>query len=257
MAVFRVHKSKDFTTISNHHLKNKELSLKAKGLLTLMLSLPEDWDYSILGLAALSKDGKDAVMSALNELQATGYIGMESFRNDRGQYESVYNVFENPNRENQCGKSESDNPTQYNTDNNSTDTNNDNNEDNSSSRINTSKNNISSSQEREKKGLDYSFVATEYIQAFGEWLHYKKKMGKMYKTQQGLRRAYNDLVRACDNHPEFALAIVNECIEKEYAGIYLTRELKQKLYGNNGSNSTARNPWCDFADALERAGGIL
>ena len=114
MATFRVHKSKDFTIVSIHHLKNSQLSLKAKGLLTLMLSLPDDWDYSIMGLAALSKDGKDAVMSALNELSESGYICIESFRNEKGQYESIYNVYENPNRENRCGKSESDNPIQYN-----------------------------------------------------------------------------------------------------------------------------------------------
>jgi len=112
--VFRVHKTIDFTTVSTHHLRNKELSLKAKGLLTLMLSLPEDWDYSVMGLAALSKDGKDAVMSTLNELSTAGYVNVESYRNDKGQYESVYNVYESPNRENRCGKSESDNPTQYN-----------------------------------------------------------------------------------------------------------------------------------------------
>ena len=112
--VFRVHKTIDFTTVSTHHLRNKELSLKAKGLLTLMLSLPEDWDYSVMGLAALSKDGKDAVMSTLNELSTAGYVNVESYRNDKGQYESVYNVYESPMRKNRCGKSESDNPTQYN-----------------------------------------------------------------------------------------------------------------------------------------------
>lgn len=114
MAVFRVHKTIDFTTVSTHHLRNKELSLKAKGLLTIMLSLPEDWDYSVMGLAALSKDGKDAIMSTLNELSTAGYVNVESYRNDKGQYESVYNVYENPSRETRCGKSESDNPTQYN-----------------------------------------------------------------------------------------------------------------------------------------------
>ena len=114
MAVFRIHKTVDFTTVSTHHLRNKEIGLKAKGLLTLMLSLPDDWDYSVMGLTALSKDGKDAVMNALDELSKAGYISIESFRNEKGQYESVYNVYENPNRENRCGKSESDNQPQYN-----------------------------------------------------------------------------------------------------------------------------------------------
>jgi len=114
MAAFKIHKTKDFTVLSIHHLKNSQLSLKAKGLLSLMLSLPDDWDYSVMGLSTLSKDGKDAVMSALTELSDAGYIYIENIRNSKGQYESIYNVYEEPNRENRCGKSESDNPTQYN-----------------------------------------------------------------------------------------------------------------------------------------------
>ncbi len=65
MAVFRVEKTKDFTIMSNHHLRNTELSLKAKGLLSLMLSLPEDWDYTTKGLARICKDGVDSITTAL------------------------------------------------------------------------------------------------------------------------------------------------------------------------------------------------
>lgn len=65
MAVFRVEKTKDFTIMSNHHLRNTELSLKAKGLLSLMLSLPEDWDYTTKGLAHICKDGVDSITTAL------------------------------------------------------------------------------------------------------------------------------------------------------------------------------------------------
>lgn len=72
--VFRVQKTKDFTVMSNHHLKNKDLSLRSKGLLSFMLSLPEDWDYSLKGLATLNKEGIDAIRSAINELEAFGYI---------------------------------------------------------------------------------------------------------------------------------------------------------------------------------------
>lgn len=66
MAVFRVEKTKDFTIMSNHHLRNTELSLKAKGLLSLMLSLPEDWDYTTKGLAHICKDGVDAEIDGVN-----------------------------------------------------------------------------------------------------------------------------------------------------------------------------------------------
>ena len=70
MAVFRVEKTKDFTIMSNHHLRNTELSLKAKGLLSLMLSLPEDWDYTTKGLAHICRDGVDSITTALKELEA-------------------------------------------------------------------------------------------------------------------------------------------------------------------------------------------
>lgn len=83
--VFRVNKTKDYTVMSNHHFKNKNLSLKAKGLLSLMLSLPDNWNYSIKGLVALSKDGRDSVMAAIKELVAEGYIVRRRLRNAKGQ----------------------------------------------------------------------------------------------------------------------------------------------------------------------------
>lgn len=74
MAVVRSEKNSDFTRISNSLFKEKNMSLKAKGLLSLMLSLPDDWDYSINGLVGLSTDGKDSVMKALSELERFGYL---------------------------------------------------------------------------------------------------------------------------------------------------------------------------------------
>ena len=72
MSIIRVHKSKNFTVMSNYHLRDKNLSLKAKGLLSVMLSLPEDWDYSISGLCSILKENKTAIKSALRELQDNG-----------------------------------------------------------------------------------------------------------------------------------------------------------------------------------------
>ena len=80
MSVVRVHKTKNFTVMSNYHFKEKEMSLKAKGLLSLMLSLPDSWNYSVSGLVKLSKDGKDGVMSALSELEKFGYFLLFSDR---------------------------------------------------------------------------------------------------------------------------------------------------------------------------------
>lgn len=99
--VFRVNKNKDYTVISNCHLKDKRLSLKAKGLLSLMLSLPDDWDYSINGLVSLSKDGKDSVMNTLTEIENAGYLTRTRAVDSKGRFSGYdYNIFEKPNAEN-------------------------------------------------------------------------------------------------------------------------------------------------------------
>lgn len=97
MGVIRVHKTQNYTVMSNYHFKEKRMSLKSKGLLSLMLSLPDSWNYSISGLVTLSKDGKDSVMSALSELEKYGYLTRERVTNDKGQFSGVeYNIFEVP-----------------------------------------------------------------------------------------------------------------------------------------------------------------
>lgn len=101
MSVIRVNKTKNYTVLSNYHFKEKKMSLKAKGLLSLMLSLPDDWNYSVSGLVALSKDGKDSVMSALSELEKFGYLIRTKTQNEKGQFNGIeYNIFEEPQREN-------------------------------------------------------------------------------------------------------------------------------------------------------------
>ena len=84
MAVFRVERIKDYTVMSNHHLRNKNLSLKAKGLLSQMLSLPDDWDYTLKGLAAINKESVDAIRTAIWELEDAGYVVRIRVRDERG-----------------------------------------------------------------------------------------------------------------------------------------------------------------------------
>lgn len=97
MAVARVHKSKDYTVMSNYHFREKEMSLKAKGLLSLMLSLPDNWDYSIAGLVTLSKDGKDSVMTALQEIEQFGYLKRTRINDEKGQFAGYdYDIYESP-----------------------------------------------------------------------------------------------------------------------------------------------------------------
>ena len=97
MAVFRINKTRDYTVMSNHHLRNTALSLKAKGLLSLMLSLPDNWDYTTKGLASICKDGIDSICSAVKELEQHGYIVRERVRNDKGQLTTIeYTILEQP-----------------------------------------------------------------------------------------------------------------------------------------------------------------
>lgn len=100
MTVVRVNKTANYTVLSNYHFKEREMSLKAKGLLSLMLSLPEDWNYTISGLVKLSKDGKDGVMAALVELEKFGYLQRQRTTNSKGQFSGIeYNIYEKPQRD--------------------------------------------------------------------------------------------------------------------------------------------------------------
>lgn len=104
MATFRVNKTKNYTVMSNYHFKDKTLSLKAKGLLSQMLSLPDDWDYSIAGLCAINKESKPAITSALNELKQAGYLVVTKLMPDQtksGRIEYVYDIYEKPSIEKQ------------------------------------------------------------------------------------------------------------------------------------------------------------
>lgn len=138
-SIFRVHKNNGYTHMSNHHLRNKELPLKAKGLLSVIFSLPPEWNFSINGLASLSFDGRDSVLSIIKILQKAGYMYLEKVRNERGQFDTIYNIYEEPqekeifteseiptrgenttesdlpNRQNRIGSTESENPIQLNT----------------------------------------------------------------------------------------------------------------------------------------------
>lgn len=97
MAVFRIEKTRDYTVMANHHLRNTALSLKAKGLLSLMLSLPENWDYTTKGLAHICKDGVDSICATIKELEEHGYIIRERIRNSKGQLTTIeYTILEHP-----------------------------------------------------------------------------------------------------------------------------------------------------------------
>lgn len=97
MAVFRVERTGDYTVMSNFHLKDKRLSLKAKGLLSQMLSLPDDWDYTLSGLCFINRESKDAIRSAINELERAGYIRRKQTIDATGKFgANEYSIYERP-----------------------------------------------------------------------------------------------------------------------------------------------------------------
>ena len=97
MAVFRVERNTGYTVMSNHHLRNKELTLKAKGLLSQMLSLPEDWDYTLAGLSHINREKIDAIREAVRELERAGYIVRSRERDEKGRLRGAdYVIYEQP-----------------------------------------------------------------------------------------------------------------------------------------------------------------
>ena len=97
MAVFRVERNSGYTVMSNHHLRNKKLTLKAKGLLSQMLSLPEDWDYTRAGLSHINRESIDAIRTAVWELEKAGYILRRQGRDEKGKMTAIeYTIYEQP-----------------------------------------------------------------------------------------------------------------------------------------------------------------
>lgn len=103
MAVIKVNKTKDYTIMSNTHFRERDMSLKAKGLLSLMLSLPSDWDYSVEGLVAICKENETAITSTLKELKSFGYLSVTKVmpnETESGRIEYMYEIYETPQRDN-------------------------------------------------------------------------------------------------------------------------------------------------------------
>ena len=101
MAVIRINKTENYTVMSNTHFKEKGMSYKAKGLLSVMLSLPDNWDYSVAGLETLSRDGKASIKKALAELEQFGYLKRTQTTDDKGRFSGYeYDIYEKPLAEN-------------------------------------------------------------------------------------------------------------------------------------------------------------
>ena len=213
MSIMRVHKTENYTVMSNYHFKEKKMSLKAKGLLSLMLSLPDDWNYSVSGLVTLSKDGKDSVMSALAELEKFGYLKRSKITNSKGQFSGVeYDIFEHPQQEIPIAenpisaKSHAENPPQLNT------------------------------KELNTKGLNTNNI---YIESFAdilnniydielrnlyiEYVEMREEMGTPM-TKRGLEMLINRNERLSNMDVELQKALLEAAILNQWKNVYLPNE---------------------------------
>lgn len=209
--MIKVHKTKDYTVMSRSHLRDKELSLKAKGLMSLMLSLPEDWDYSVKGLATLSKDGRESIIGAIKELEEHGYLVRTQIKNSNGRFVGYdYEAFENPS----AGKPFTENPltekpTQYNIE-----------------QYNKEKYIIEESilkreekeiKEKREKELPFSETLNSAIE---EWFAYKKEKKQSY-TAIGKKTLLNRLKEMVEKHNETYVAeVIRYSMSQNWQGIY-------------------------------------
>lgn len=215
MSVMRVHKTANFTVMSNHHFKEKKMSLKAKGLLSLMLSLPEDWDYSVAGLTSLSKDGKDGVMTALGELEKFGYLTRTRLVNDKGQFDGIeYNIFEQPQEKPIAEKPISDNsisekpisenPTQLNT--------------NSINNLNNKILSILNTKDKELLELYQTYI----------------ELRKSTLSLKGLERLVARAKRLSKGNVRIEKEMLDAAIRNNWKDIYLPREQELEFIKNEG-----------------------
>ncbi len=222
MSDIKVHKSGEFTVMSNYHLKDKRMSLKAKGILSVMLSLPSEWDYSVAGLQTLSKDGKDGTTSALIELEKLGYLVRSKVLNEKGQFDGYnYDIYERPFTEKPQAekpfteKPSTDNPPQ--------------------SIINQSNIKGTNNKKKERKNAtDYdAIIATVENEEVKQTLYEFVKMRLLIKkplTDRALQLIINKLRTLSNGVPTMAVKILNESITHNWQDIY---ELKAEQITND------------------------
>ena len=208
MAVIRVNKNKNYTIMSNYHFKDRNMSLKAKGLLSMMLSLPDNWNYSVEGLVAICKESKTVIQSTLKELEDLKYLKRTRVQNSKGQFEYIYDIYEKPQTENPY----MDNMPLLNT-----------------KELNT--NNINNKKNKKETEFDSlinnNFENEELKQTVYEFIKMRKTIKKPLTTR-GLELMINKLKKMTSNTNE-QIQILNNSIMNNWLGIFpLKEEEKQK-----------------------------
>ena len=240
MPVIRVNKTKDYTVMANYHFRDKNLSLKAKGLLSMMLSLPNGWGYSVEGLAKLSSDGRASVMAALKELEESHYLKRSQARDNSGKLgEAIYDIFEQPWSEKPTTvkptteKPTAENRTLLNT-----------------NRLNTkvlNTNNKKVSKEQSPKPvenfdsiIEEATGSEELRSALIEFVKFRKLI-KRPMTNKALELIISKLNRLGSSDRE-KVEIINQSIERGWAGVFALKSdepIQQRRYGQ----PTQPNPY--------------
>lgn len=228
MPVIRVNKTKDYTVMANYHFRDKSLSLKAKGLLSMMLSLPDGWGYSVEGLAKLSTDGRDSINATLQELEKHGYLKRGRIRDANGKLgQAVYDIFEQPITgfptlaKPAQAKPAQENPTLLNTNRLNTKV------------LNTNKKKVSKAQSKPVENFDSiiqkSTESTELRETLVEFVKFRKLIKKPM-TNKALELIIAKLTKLGTSDRE-RVAILNQSIERGWAGVFSLKDEEPQSKG--------------------------
>lgn len=224
MSVIRVNKTKDYTVMSNHHFKDRQLSLKAKGLLSQMLSLPDNWDYTVEGLCCINKESKTAIQSTLKELEDNGYLVRTRVQDQLGRFGYEYDIYEQPQTDTpQQEQPQTENPF---TDDPRTE---------NQPQLNTNKSNTKQSNTNNKI-LNIYTDDVELIDALKDFEKMRKAIKKPL-TEKAWKILFSKLDKIADD-TETKVAILNRSIEHCWQSVYPLQESRK-------AESKERLDWID------------
>lgn len=206
----KLHKLNKFTIVSNEWLKDKDLSLKAKGLLCVLQSLPDDWDFSVNGLVAIMPEGKDCILATIQELRDAGYLSWENIRDEHGKFDVSVTIHEKSitrKRESRDGFSATAEPTQYNKEIKET---------------NNCNTNVLQLANADGNGVQKSSYGSEQINEAFEW--WRQAFGYELKSSQQNRRAVYNMLRSKTKGEQWLkqmIALLVEAKRDKYSGIHI------------------------------------
>ena len=225
-------KTSKYTTISNVFLRDKNLSLKAKGFLTVVMALPDDWDFSIKGICSILKEGKSSIYGVVQELKENRYCKTTPSRDEKGLILGLdYMFYEEPYEE----EPQQDNPHTENRDmDNMPQLNTKDEKVNNRTKDLPKEERIDKSIPKKKAKFDVyadlSYVDAAYADIWKEWLEYKDAINKQYKAQQGAESQYKSLLKYADNNPILVNAIVKRSIENSWQGLFELSDKEKAFY---------------------------